>query len=72
MARELNVRRLVLSKRGNGKMLASFEYTVRDGDLQKGGSSNEDDIDQTKSIEDLLSEFEASKGAEENVPSEKK
>ena len=68
MARELNVRRLVLSRRGNGKMLASFEYAVKDGDLQKGGASDADDIDQTKSIEDLLSEFEASKGEEENIP----
>lgn len=68
MARELNVRRLVLSKRGNGKMLASFEYIVKDGDLQKGGSSDADDIDQTKSISDLMSEFESSKGEEENIP----
>ncbi len=68
MARELNVRRLILAKRGDDKILASFEYTVKDGDLQKGGSQDIEDIDQSKSISDLMSEFESSKGDEENIP----
>ena len=68
MARELRVKRLVITKLDNGDNHAHFEYDVKDGDLGKSGMHNEMNLDLKKSVEQIFSEFEGSKSTEENIP----
>jgi hypothetical protein len=68
MARELKVRRLVITKLDNGSNHAHFEYSVKDGDLSKNGMQDEADLDLSKSVDTLLADFGSTKGDEENIP----
>tara|TARA_R100000808_G_C2146659_1_gene154591 strand:+ start:695 stop:913 length:219 start_codon:yes stop_codon:yes gene_type:complete len=72
MARELHVKRLVITKLDGGKNHAHFEYDVKDGDLGKSAMHNESNLDLSKSVNQILADFEGSKGTEENIPSKKK